>query len=908
MRTLLVLLFVSISSLAIGQFTKIEHDFTLEGNPAGHSPGVSWFDYDHDGWDDLTLGQGGFSILIYRNVEGTLVLVQVFENSSQIKAIQWVDFDNDGDSDFFACGTNMSCKLWRNDGPATGVLWNFTEITANLNLPNSDTDSMGSSWGDYDNDGFLDVYVCNYYAVNWLLHNNGDGTFSEVALEMNVGNLTRPTYMSTWIDYNNDCLLDLFIVNDADMPTEMYENTPDGFEPVGDSIGLAINMDGMGITWGDYDADGDLDLYLTNIAEGNKLMRNDDGMFVDVAAEAGVLVNALSWGCMFMDFNHDGLDDLHVATQANLVAQNINFLFEQNPDHTFNNVSMPNDIGNCFTSAKGDLNNDGYWDFADVFVLPFRFFLFQNNGGTNHWLKLALTGTESNRDAVGTKIRYWVNGQQHLVQTFCGESFFGQDSQYEILSLGEALQVDTLELQWPSGAIERYYNLLSDRVHAFEEGASYVGAITASQETICPNGGTVTLSASLEGSYSWYNGSDAGSIVIDAPGNYQLTVTNRCGYAAALTRTIEASSNPEITETATAPDCSDSANGCVEVLANGAAPEGITWTGPSTVTGNCNLTPGDYHYMFTDESNCVFEGTLAVVAPDALSAQAQSVLICAGTTVSGDFSAAGGTAPYAFTLASGGNPELLQPGDYTVIVTDTNGCQAQTNFSIGQLPAVSLNGSVDSVCVGETSALSYFGSGGLLPYSYDWQGFNPATLPAGTYTFTITDGNECSDELTVTVGEFPLLIADISNFQNAIGGPNGWIELSIEEGEEPYSINWNNGDTTAVLDSIGQGTYTVTVTDANGCTASDSQAIIDLTVEELGQELSLLPNPVQTFAQLTLLHPMNVEVYDASGKLLIAGVYPPGKHSLDCTSWPAGVYYVHGLSAQSRTVRPLVKK
>jgi hypothetical protein len=430
----------------------------------------------------------------------------------------------------------------------------------------------------------------------------------------------------------------------------------------------------------------------------------------------------------------------------------------------------------------------------------------------------------------------------------------------------------------------------------------------ASQETICPNGGTVTLSASLEGSYSWYNGSDAGSIVIDAPGDYQLTVTNRCGYAAALTRTIEASSNPEITETATAPDCSDSANGCVEVLANGAAPEGITWTGPSTVTGNCNLTPGDYHYMFTDESNCVFEGTLAVVAPVALSAQAQSVLICAGTTISGDFSAAGGTAPYAFTLASGGNPELLQPGDYTVIVTDTNGCQAQTNFSIGQLPSVSLNGSVDSVCVGETSALSYFGSGGLLPYNYDWQGFNPATLPAGTYTFTITDGNECSDELTVTVGEFPLLIADISNFQNAIGGPNGWIELSIEEGEEPYSINWNNGDTTAVLDSIGQGTYTVTVTDANGCTASDSQAIIDLTVEELGQELSLFPNPVQTFVQLTLLHPMSVEVYDASGKLLIAGVYAPGKHSLDCTSWPAGVYYVHGLSAQTRTVRPLVKK
>ena len=367
MRSLLFFLFALMTVCSNGQFTKIEHGFTLEGNPSGHSPGVSWFDFDHDGWDDLTLGQGGFPILIFRNVQGTLALVQAIENSAQIKAIQWVDYDNDGDSDFFACGTNMSCKLWRNDGTTAGGQIIFAEVTASLGLPNTDTDSMGSSWGDYDNDGLLDVYVCNYYAVNWLLHNNGDGSFSNVALDMNVGNLTRPTYMSTWIDYNNDCLLDLFIVNDANMPTEMFENTGEGFEPVGDSIGLAINMDGMGITWGDYDADGDLDLYLTNIATGNKLMRNDGGMFTDVAAAAGVTVNALSWGCMFMDFNHDGLDDLHVATQANLVAQNINFLFEQNPDHTFNNVSIPSDIGNCFTSAKGDLNNDGYWDFADVF-------------------------------------------------------------------------------------------------------------------------------------------------------------------------------------------------------------------------------------------------------------------------------------------------------------------------------------------------------------------------------------------------------------------------------------------------------------------------------------------------------------------------------------------------------------
>jgi hypothetical protein len=906
MRSLLVFLFASISLLATGQFTKVANNVTLEGNPAGHAPGVSWFDYDHDGWDDLTLGQGGNPILIFHNEQGTLVLVQALENASQIKAIQWVDFDNDGDSDFFACGTNMSCRLWRNDGPASNSQWILTEITANLNLPNSDTDSMGSSWGDYDNDGFLDVYVCNYYAVNWLLHNNGDGTFSNVALEMNVGNLNRPTYMSTWVDYNNDCLLDLFIVNDANTPTEMYENTANGFEPVGDSIGLAITMDGMGIAWGDYDVDGDLDVYLTNIATGNKLMRNDEGMFVDVAAEAGVLVNALSWGCMFMDFNHDRLDDLHVATQANLVAQNINFLFEQNADHTFSNVSMPNDIGNCFTSAKGDLNNDGYWDFADVFVLPFRFCLFQNDGGANHWLKVALTGTESNRDAVGTKIRYWVNGQDQLVQTFCGESFFGQDSQYEILSLGESLQVDSLELQWPSGAIERYYNLQADRVHAFEEGATYANAISTSQATICPNGGMVTLSSNLEGSYSWFDGSNGQSVVIDAPGDYQLTVTNRCGYATALTRTIEASSNPEIIETAIAPDCAQSANGCVEVTANGAVPEGIIWTGPATVNGTCNLVAGDYHYVFTDEANCDFEGTISIVAPEALNVQAESVAICSGTTVAGNFDVYGGTGTYTFTLANGGDPQALQPGDYTVIVTDDNGCEAQANFTIGQLPSVNLVGSVDSVCLGQTTALSYFGSGGVLPYSYDWQGSNPAALAAGSYTFTISDGNGCSDELAVVVGEYPAPVAAIDSVVNAIGGANGWMEVSILAGDGPFTIEWSTGDTTAVLDSIGQGTYSVEITDTYGCTVSDSQSIIDLRIDELTQGLKLYPNPAVNSVQLTLQQAMKIDLFDLQGNLVSTEYFGAGTHTLPCASWPSGVYFVHGTNTQNHTVLPLV--
>lgn len=908
MRILLLLILGMVHGHGFTQFTKFEHGISLVGNPQGHSPGLSWHDFDRDGWDDFTIGQGGDGILVYRNVQGVFQIAHVFDNTAQIKSVQWVDYDNDGDSDFFACGANMSCRLWRNDGQTPGGLWSFAEVTAQLNLPESGIDSMGSSWGDFDNDGFLDVYVCNYFEVNWLLHNNGDGTFTDVAGAYGVGNGALPTYMSMWLDYDNDCLLDLFVVNDLGQPTEMYRNTGSGLEAVGAGIGLAIAMDGMGIAWGDYDNDGDQDVYLTNILTGNKLMRNNSGLFVDVAAQSGVLVNALSWGCMWMDFNHDRRDDLHVATQANLVQQNINFLLQQNADQTFTNVSIPADIGNCFTTAKGDFNNDGYWDYAAGFVLPFRCFMFQNNGGTNNWLKIALTGTESNRDAIGTKIRYWVNGQQQVIQTFCGESFFSQDSQYEILSLGTATQVDSLQLEWPSGRIEWYYNLPSDQLHAFTEGDGQGLSIVPSQEVICPLGGTVELTAFGIGDYLWFDGSVSSSVTVNAPGDYFMTATNSCGYSDSAGISLIASIVPDITETVTAPSCPGDANGCIEILANGNIPANMIWTGPAQPVGGCGLPAGIYGYSFTDALQCAYEGEVEIIDPPALVASAVSEAICAGSVAEASISAEGGTPPYNAEVL--GQPGLgdLPPGNYIALVTDDNGCEAQAAFVIGQLPVVTLFGSADSVCVGETAVLSYFGTGGALPYSYDWAGQNPAALPAGDYTFIITDGNACTDELTITVGEFPALDAAIIAFTNASGGENGSMEVAVLQGEGPFTIEWSTGDTTAVLDSIGEGTYSVTVSDANGCAVEDSQSIINNSIGEVQSAIRLFPNPAGDFVTLTSRYNMHLEIYDAQGKLITSSNLVAGNHTLDTAPWPSGLYYVHATGSGQRVCEALVKQ
>ncbi len=902
LRAALLVCISLFSQFGLAQFTQVVHGFELTGNPTGHSPGLSWFDYDHDGWDDLTVAQGGFDILVFHNVNGTLTLQMAFSNATQVKSIQWVDYDNDGDSDFFVCAANAACKLWQNNGAMV-----FTDVSANLNLPNTTDDAMGSAWGDYDNDGFLDVYVCNYYTVNWLLHNNGDGTFTNVALEMGVTNSNRPTYMCSWVDFNNDCLLDLFVTNDANTPTEMYQNTGNGFEPVGAAIGLAIVMDGMGVTWSDYDNDADIDVYLTNIVSGNKLMRNDGGVFTDVAAAAGVAVNALSWGCMWMDFNHDRLEDLHVSTQAVLVAQNINFLFQQNSDHTFNDVSIPTDIGNCFTSAKGDLNNDGYWDYADSFILPFRFAVWQNDGGTNHWMKIGLTGTESNRDAVGTKIRYWINGEEHYCHTFCGESFFSQDSQYEILSLGEATQVDSLLLQWPSGRMERYYNLAADQLHAFTEGDAVGSSILTSQATICPGGDTVTLSVASDGALLWFDGTSGSAVEVNAPGEYYALLTNACGYVDSLSVVLNASSTPTIEVAVIPPSCFGLHDGCMSVYADGVEPQDVLWQGPSIIAEPCTFGAGNYTYTFADAFGCSFSGDIQLTEPALLTLDAASTIICPATLIAANLAANGGTAPYSYTVLGGFDLGALAPGDYTAVVADSRGCEAQANFSIAQFPAVSLIGSADSVCFGQTTSLNYFGTGGALPYTYDWFGQNPNALAAGVYSFSIMDANGCNDDLVIEVGQYPAVEAQIGAFTNANGGSNGSMELSIVGGEAPFDILWNTGDTTLYIDSIGQGLYTTTVTDANGCVSVDSQQIIDLNVAEIQPMCNVFPNPSAALWHVQVTQASEYAVFSAQGQLLLIGRCGAGLLHIDGVDWPVGMYQLKLNTSTGAVATTLIK-
>ena len=883
-HAILYLFLISAGLCASAQFTQVDHGIVLSGMPAGTSSGVSWYDFDRDGWDDLTVAQGNDAILVMRNVNGTLNLFHIFPNTTQVKSFQWVDYDNDGDSDFFLCAVNASCKLLRNDGNMT-----FTDVTGNLGLPLTGEDSTGAAWADYDRDGWLDVYVCNYYTPNWLFHNRGDGTFEEVSVVAGVDDGSKPSYMASWVDYNNDCLLDLFVANDLDAQSEMYENTGSGFVPVGSAIGLNLFMEAMGVSWSDYDNDLDLDLYITNSADGNKLMRNDEGVFTNVALAAGVAVQALSWGCMWMDIDHDTYDDLHVATQAPLVNQNINFLLKQQSDHTFSNISMPADIGNSFTSAKGDLNNDGYWDFCDSFVLPARFFVWQNNGGENNWVKLNLIATEGNQDAIGAKVHFWHAGQSRYLHTFNSESFFGQDSQYENLSLGSSESIDSLQVEWPSGRRDMFYNLTSNQLHTLVEGSTSSMSISASRPFLCSGSDEVILTATGATNYEWFDGNNNSAIVVNEPGEYWVRIVSGCNAVDTLSISLEQLPPAEVSAEVVNPTCYGYSDGCIELLLNGVTPNQISWVELGMASSACGIEAGTYTYEAIDNNGCGVVGSASIQNPPVIEVTSEEVAICGNETVAAQLNAIGGTGALVYTV-QGADINALSPGDYVGVATDENGCSATVNFVVQAYPAVNFFATVDSVCFGELAALQYFGSGGTLPYTYDWQGQNPNALASGLYEFTLTDGNGCSDVVNIQVAEFPFLDAQISMFTNANNGANGSMELSISGGEMPYNIVWNTGDTDEVLDNIGLGTYSVTVTDANGCVGTDSQSIIDLDIAELETQWSVYPNPTADYVQLIGITDGNFTLCDLDGRLLDTGSVSAGRNVIDLSRYPNGTY------------------
>ncbi|MDH7914033.1 FG-GAP-like repeat-containing protein [Winogradskyella sp. SYSU M77433] len=434
--------------------------------------GITFFDYDNDGWDDITIASAqGYSIRFYKNINGNFVLhsLNIEDDNSQTKQINWVDIDNDGDNDLFVTSDTSGVKLYENLGNM--IMENITDSCGMLSdiFP-----YYGASWGDYNNDGFLDVFLSirSQNIPNILYKNNGDNTFTIVNTEVGLLSNGFMSFCSAFFDYDNDGDQDIYVSNDKEnYPNLMYRNNGDNtFTEVGALTGTAIGIDAMSVTIDDINSDGWLDIFVTNDdTDSVLLLNNTDGTFTDVAISSQVTFNSLGWGAVFLDADNDKDLDLYISGETD--GSNPEYLssafYINNNDGTFslNNASVPNDFANSYSNAIGDLDNDGYSEIAVNHINHTNISLWKNisQENNNNWLKIKLEGTIGNRNGIGSLVEISINGEKQYRYTLCGEGYLSQNSATEIFGLGNDLQVDYVKVKWLSGVEDILYNVSANQ-------------------------------------------------------------------------------------------------------------------------------------------------------------------------------------------------------------------------------------------------------------------------------------------------------------------------------------------------------------------------------------------------------------------------------------------------------------
>jgi hypothetical protein len=504
--------------------------------------GVAIVDYDNDGWPDIFVVNGSrlevfraengpTNHLYHNNHDGTFSDVTA---KSGLVATGWGqgvcvgDYDNDGWEDLYVTYYGKN-RLYQNK---QGV---FTEVAEKVGVAGS-----GKAWGtgcafvDYNRDGRLDLIVANYVDFNlstalvpgggtsctWkgvpvrcgprglpatknILYENRGEAFADVSTKAHIKQTNgQYAFGVATIDFDDDGWPDIYVACDS-APNILYHNNHDGtFTDVAVMAGVAFNEDGreqagMGTTVADFNGDGRLDIFKTNFSDDTPTLyrNNGDGIFSDVtfAAGLGVHTQYLGWGTMFLDFDNDGWPDLilvngHVYPEVDKYHlgsgyQEPRLLYHNNGNGTFSDVSAAAGSGiNAVSSSRGlavgDLWNNGQVS-ALISNMNAKLSLLVNAvRADNHWISFKTVGTRSNRDGIGARITVNVSQRTLVDEVRSGSSYMSQSDLRVHFGLGSATKIDSVQVHWPSGLLERFDNLILDRIQTLKEGSGRTVNIT----------------------------------------------------------------------------------------------------------------------------------------------------------------------------------------------------------------------------------------------------------------------------------------------------------------------------------------------------------------------------------------------------------------------------------------------
>ncbi len=565
MRKLLPLALFACSGIADAQaqlsFTNRVNDLQ---NPALYSGGPNCIqDANGDGLDDIiVLNQARHLIFQYQERDG---MWTGLEAGTMLNASAWSmvagDVTNNGHADVFCGGnfTNIRYAKANNDG---------TEYTITP-LPDYDLFMQGSNLADIDNDGDLDYFGCADTDVSGIWHNDGSGNFTYTDTEMidmtPIEGDGSGNYGSTWTDFDDDGDIDLYISkcrqnvnnpNDHRRINVLYENDGNGnYTENGAAYGLRIGAQSWTTDFQDIDNDGDFDAFITNHDVAAMLLENQDGQFVDIFNGSGIsnMIGFPLQGIM-RDLDNDGFVDIIVSGNGHRVYMN-------NGDRTFTQVNGL--FGNNMHSfAIGDLNHDGFLDvyasYGTSYTTPSNTpnALWVNDGNSNNWIAFTMTGTMSNKSAVGAKVKLYGAWGVQVREVRAGESYGIVNTLIQHFGIGQATAIDSAVVQFPSGISHTIVNPQPNQFISVVEDQCVMQGIfvTSNGPSILCSDETLTLNApaASDYSYAWSTGETTQSITIGTEGSYRVTVTDNTTGCSSTSAPLSVQVSPDQTPAITA--------------------------------------------------------------------------------------------------------------------------------------------------------------------------------------------------------------------------------------------------------------------------------------------------------------------------------------------------------------------
>jgi uncharacterized repeat protein (TIGR01451 family) len=458
----------------------IENTVAGLSNDASSSWGMSWGDYDNDGYDDLYVAEYNInkpSYLYHNNGDGTFTKntsgIIIGDKGSSIVGT-WGDYNNDGLLDLFVANNVGALNaLYKNNGGG-----NFIKITTG-EIANYSGYCHGASWVDYNGDGYLDLFVTDYMPTkfNLLYKNNKNGSFTKITSSELVQE-AKYNIGATWADYDNDGDLDVFIPATNSQGNSMFKNDGNGAFEKMTTIGITTDSaNSVGCSWGDYDNDMDLDLFVTNTSgQDNFLYRNNnDGTFTQITSGIVVKDGGHSSSSNWVDFDNDGDLDLYVCNDQS----DANVMYTNDGSGSFTKSANPlsEDFGNSYSHAWSDYDNDGDIDIIIGNHSNENNVFFQNNlANCNSWSCIKLKGTNSNNNAIGAKVmvKATFNGssiwQMKEISAQTGGGAGSQNSLKALFGLGNATSIDSIVVVWPAGYRQVLTNQSIDNCINIEEG------------------------------------------------------------------------------------------------------------------------------------------------------------------------------------------------------------------------------------------------------------------------------------------------------------------------------------------------------------------------------------------------------------------------------------------------------